>query len=90
MTGATPTAAVVVEQTTGKRTGFYHLGVFTDLTVKDIDQIKFKQGSKFLMIDAHNFNCSLELIRKARYQGLTVLLDLKKLMSCLSLKRFVK
>jgi len=74
--GETPTAAVVVEQSTGKRTGFYHLGAFVDLTVKDMDQIKFKPGSKFLLIDAHNFDCSQALAKKARSLGLTVLLDL--------------
>jgi len=75
-TGMTPTAIVVVEQPTGKRTGFYHLGVFANLTVKDIDQIRFNKNSKFLLIDAHNFNCSQALAKKARNQGLTVLLDL--------------
>ena len=75
-TGATPTAAVVVEQSTGKRTGFYHLGVFADLTVKDMESIKFGKDSKFLLLDVHNFNCSQVLAKKARSQGLTVLLDL--------------
>ena len=46
-TGATPTAAVVVEQSTGKRTGFYHLGVFADLTVKDMELISIKSSSVF-------------------------------------------
>jgi len=75
-TGTTPMAAVVVEQSTGKRTGFYHLGVFTDLTVKDVETIKFNSEAKFLLLDAHNFNCSQALAKKARGQGLTVLLDL--------------
>ena len=74
--GVTSTAAVVVEQVTGKRTGFYHLGAFADLTVKDVNQIKFNKNSKFLLADAHNFNCSQALAKKARNQGLTVLLDL--------------
>jgi len=75
-TGATPTAAVVVEQSTGKRTGFYHLGAFADLTIKDVETIKFAENSKFLLIDAHNFDCSQALVKKARSQGLIVLLDL--------------
>lgn len=75
-TGQTPTAAVVVEQPTGTRTGFYHLGAFADLVPKDIETIKFNRGAKFLLLDAHNFNCSQALIKKAKRQGLTVLLDL--------------
>lgn len=75
-TGQTPTAAVVVEQLTGTRTGFYHLGAFADLTIKETDKITFDGQAKFLLIDAHNFSCSQALIKKAKKQGLTVLLDL--------------
>lgn len=74
--GVTPTAAVAVEKLSGNRTGFYHLGVFSDLRQKDIDKIKFNSQSRFLLLDGHNFNASQVLIKKAKSTGLKILLDL--------------
>jgi ribokinase len=74
--GVSPIAAVLVEKPSGNRTGFYNLGMFAKLSSKDIDSIQFASKSKFLLLDCHNVDCTESLIKKAKKEKLTTILDL--------------
>lgn len=75
-TEASPSAVVVIEQPTGNRSGFYNLGGIADLSLHDLNQVNFRPKSKFLLIGRHNPVFTQALIKKAKRQGLTTILDL--------------
>ncbi|MDZ4228633.1 MAG: carbohydrate kinase family protein [Patescibacteria group bacterium] len=75
-TEASPSAVVIVEQPTGNRSGFYNLGGITDLSDNDLNQVNFRPKSKFLLLGRHNPGFIQALMRQAKRQGLTTLLDL--------------